>query len=350
MIIAKKNTAYYLSFPAIDSTSPESYKSGVSPVNTAYYKDGAGAWTSLAITDTAAEIGSTGVYEIDLTAAEMNHDKVIIKFAVSGMADDAYQFDLKTMDDVADVVWDETQAGHTTNGTFGKTIKGISEGWVSAEGAVDDGSPTTTSFDTNLTNSNDSFYADQVLTFITGTLAGQGRVISAYDGTTKVVTVDEAFTLAPADTDTFIILAGHVHAKTEIAEAVRAEVDSNSTQLAAILEDTDTTLPALLATIGGIVDLILADTETDGVVLSSATQQAIADALLDRDRSVGADSGSTTVRTVRQALRFLRNAWSISGTTLTVNKEDDSTASWTGTVTTDAAADPVTGNNPAGGA
>ncbi|MCP4089696.1 MAG: hypothetical protein GY746_07870 [Gammaproteobacteria bacterium] len=75
-----------------------------------------------------------------------------------------------------------------------------------------------------------------------------------------------------------------------------------------------------------------------------------ADALLNRDMSIGTDSGSTTVRTVRQALRFLRNKWAISGTTLTVNKEDDSTASWTAEVSTDAAADPVTGSNPAGGA
>jgi len=105
MIDAKKNAAYYLSFPAIDSTSPASYATGLSPVDTAYYKDGAGAWTSLAITDTATEIGSTGVYEIDLTAAEMNHDRIIIKFAVSGMADDAYQFDLraKLVDDLQDL-------------------------------------------------------------------------------------------------------------------------------------------------------------------------------------------------------------------------------------------------------
>ena len=105
MITAKKNATYYLSFSAIDSTTPASYKSGVSPVDTAYYKDGAGAWTALAITDTASEIGSTGVYEIDLTAAEMNHDKVMIKFAVSGMADDAYLFDLqdKLVDDLQDI-------------------------------------------------------------------------------------------------------------------------------------------------------------------------------------------------------------------------------------------------------
>jgi len=72
-----------------------------------------------------------------------------------------------------------------------------------------------------------------------------------------------------------------------------------------------------------------------------------ADALLNRDMSSGTDSGSPSVRTVRQALRFLRNKWSISGTTLTVTKEDDSTSSWTSTVTATAGADPITGNDPA---
>lgn len=74
-----------------------------------------------------------------------------------------------------------------------------------------------------------------------------------------------------------------------------------------------------------------------------------ADALLNRDMSLGVDSGSSTVRTVRQALRFLRNKWSLTGSTLEVTKEDDSTSSWTATVSTDAAADPVTGSNPTGG-
>lgn len=74
----------------------------------------------------------------------------------------------------------------------------------------------------------------------------------------------------------------------------------------------------------------------------------VADAILDRDMSTGADSGSTTVRTVRQALRALRNKLSISGSTLTVTKEDDATASWTAAVTTDAAAVPITAVDPAG--
>jgi len=51
---------------------------------------------------------------------------------------------------------------------------------------------------------------------------------------------------------------------------------------------------------------------------------------------------------MRQALRFLRNKWAVATGTLTVYKEDDSTESWTATVTTDAAANPITGNDPAG--
>lgn len=71
-----------------------------------------------------------------------------------------------------------------------------------------------------------------------------------------------------------------------------------------------------------------------------------ADTLLNRDMATGTDSGSATVRTVRQALRFLRNKWSISAGTVTVTKEDDTTTSWTGAVTT-TAGDPVSTIDPA---
>ena len=86
---------------------------------------------------------------------------------------------------------------------------------------------------------------------------------------------------------------------------------------------------------------------TAGAV-SAGANQAIADAVLDRDMSVGTDSGSTSVRTIRQAMRFLRNKWSISGTTLTVTKEDDATASWTSTLVGTPGASPVTSSDPAG--
>lgn len=82
------------------------------------------------------------------------------------------------------------------------------------------------------------------------------------------------------------------------------------------------------------------------LVIPALTVAGIADGILDRDMSVGTDSGSPSVRTVRQALRFLRNKWSITTGTLTVTKEDDSTTSWTAAITT-TAGNPVSSSDPA---
>ena len=218
MIYHRKNTGYYLSFPMVDSSVPSVFKSGVSPVDIAYYKDGARAWTSLAITDTATEIGSTGLYELDLTASELNHDYVIIKFAVSGAADTAFLFNMVNNDAIVDQVWDEAFSGHATGGTFGKLVKDLGEGVVSADGSVNDVSATATSFVTNLTESADDFFNDKVLVFVDGSLSGQSKPIQDYNGTTKAITFDAAdsFTSAPSNGDNFIILANHVHPISQI--------------------------------------------------------------------------------------------------------------------------------------
>jgi hypothetical protein len=123
------------------------------------------------------------------------------------------------------------------------------------------------------------------------------------------------------------------------------------------------TTDGLIAAVDTMVDSILADTGTDGVVLAdnaiTAAKMAtdaigadelaadaaieIADAILKRDwTSVSGEAA----RSVLNALRFLRNKWSISGTTLTVTEEDDSTSAWTASLTTDGGADPVTASDP----
>lgn len=94
----KKNTAYYLAVPMIDAATPASFKTGLTVADTAYYKDAAGAWTSLSIADTFSEIGATGIYEIDLTAAEMNHDQVIIKLTAAGAADSLVIFEMDSIE------------------------------------------------------------------------------------------------------------------------------------------------------------------------------------------------------------------------------------------------------------
>jgi len=90
------------------------------------------------------------------------------------------------------------------------------------------------------------------------------------------------------------------------------------------------------------VGLASANLDTQLDALPTATENA--DALLKRDMSAVTEGAG---RTPLQALRFLRNKWSIGGGTLTVTKEDDTTASWTASVTGTAGADPVTGVDPA---
>lgn len=81
-----------------------------------------------------------------------------------------------------------------------------------------------------------------------------------------------------------------------------------------------------------------------GYALTSADHTLVADALLKRDMS--AVTGEAA-RSPLNAFRFLRNKWSLAASTLTVTKEDDVTAAWTAAVSTDAAAVPVIGSDPA---
>lgn len=85
-----------------------------------------------------------------------------------------------------------------------------------------------------------------------------------------------------------------------------------------------------------------ANLDTQLEAIPTATENA--DALLNRDMSAVSDTNS---RSPLNALRHIRNKWSVSGTTLIVAKEDDTTTAWTSTLSTSAGADPITGSDPA---
>lgn len=82
--------------------------------------------------------------------------------------------------------------------------------------------------------------------------------------------------------------------------------------------------------------------DADALATDAATEMA--DALLNRDMSLVT---VTNTRSPINALRILRNKFSIAGSTLTVTEEDDATSAWTSTITTDAAANPITASDPA---
>ena len=85
--------------------------------------------------------------------------------------------------------------------------------------------------------------------------------------------------------------------------------------------------------------------DADALATDAVTE--IADGILARDIGSGTNALTTlNERTVRSALRAVRNKSSIATSTLTVTTEDDTTTAWTAAVTSNAAADPVTGVDP----
>jgi len=93
---------------------------------------------------------------------------------------------------------------------------------------------------------------------------------------------------------------------------------------------------------GGIAASSFAAGAVDAAALATDAVDEIADGLLGRNVS----GGSSTGRTVKQALHFIRNKWVVATGTLTVYDTDDSTPSWTAAVTGTAGADPVTAVDP----
>jgi len=95
--------------------------------------------------------------------------------------------------------------------------------------------------------------------------------------------------------------------------------------------------------IGGIASTAFAASAIDAAALAQDAEREIADEVLDRNIAGGGSGGT---RNVRNALRTLRNKVDTSGGTLTVFEEDDATSAWTGTVTRDAAANPIVEIDP----
>lgn len=73
----------------------------------------------------------------------------------------------------------------------------------------------------------------------------------------------------------------------------------------------------------------------------SASENALALLKLDLSTVTG-----EAARSLLNAMRFLRNKWTITGTSLSVKKEDDATEAWAATLTAAAGADPISAVDP----
>lgn len=148
-------------------------------------------------------------------------------------------------------------------------------------GTAQAGAGTSITLDASASATTD-LYAGTWVLITGGTGVGQPRLITAYNGTTKVATVNPAWATNPDGTSTFVVLTAAYLA------GVKGNVDGNVTGNVA-------------GNVTGSVGSIAADGIVSTSLAASATN-AIADSILDR--SAGIETGYT----LRQSLRLVLSA------------------------------------------
>jgi hypothetical protein len=213
-------------------------------------------------------------------------------FAANSLTASALATDAVT--EIAGGVWDELYAGHTGAGTFGKLMDIIRKSIIITEGTVAaSGAPANSStyFRTSLTTGTTGQYEGQIIVFTSGTLINQSSSINVFTSTNGVIEVLDEFTGTPASGDNFVIInSSHVLQPAEIADGILARK------------------------------------------LDSSGNESVLN---------GAYTSASTDRTVRQALRILRNKVDAStGATIDVYNEAGTVVVWSLPLTT-ALADPI---------
>lgn len=162
----------------------------------------------------------------------------------------------------------------------------------------------------------------------TGTYSCSGTVPAGYiknDNVSVIATAVVAAVSGSINLFSAIIDTKRVSDLNDVSAAdVRTEMDANSTKL----------------------DVAVSSRATSGTAMTLIASElsAIADEILKRDwNSVSGEAS----RSVLNALRILRNKVLITGDTLLVKAEDDSTNAWEATVSSTSGAAPITGVTPA---
>jgi hypothetical protein len=285
------------------------------------YQNGNTTQTTTGVTDTEDFDGLTGVH---LVAVDTSADGT---FYAAGR-------------DIAIVLSGATIDGQTVNAvlahfsiharaalrptTAGRTLD-VSSGGEAGIDWANVGSPTTalnlsaTNIDTDQVVASVSGAVGSVTTVTdkTGYSLSSGGVQAVWDALTSALTTSGSIGK---------LLVDNINATISSRLASASYTAPSNSAIAAIQTKTDN-LPASPAAVGDI-----------------PTAVENADALLTRNWASVTGEAS---RSVLNALRLLRNKWSTSGSTLVVTKENDSTIAWTATLSTDSAADPITGSDPA---
>lgn len=292
------------------------------------------------------------------------------------------------VDEIVDAVWDEVLTGATHNvpSSAGRRLRQLSN-VVIWDGTAQGGTINTIQLDTGA-SATDGAYDPATVVIVSGTGAGQTRLILQYIGATRVAVVDRDWKITPDNTSVFQIQAssGREHVNEGLAQAgtpntitlnalASSSDDDYNGQIVFIRSGTGADQTGVVVDYDGATKIatistamangewsvipdatsayvmlpsspvVLAAIEHAGAIVAGLTatgRNEVADSMLARNVNGGSSAG----RTVKQALKALRNKVDISGGTLTVYDEDDVTPSWTAAVGT-SPGDPISSVDPA---
>jgi len=204
-------------------------------------KDG-GAFAN--VTNSVTQVAASNpLYKLVLTATEMQAEQIVIQIVdQNGPAFRDALILVRTKQRLgqffvrADQIGSSASAiiGQPSTGGYGLdildsagtgvgTVRGLIEGLVLRSGTLQAGGASTATLDSGASSTN-SYYNGDILMLLSNTGAGQSRVITGYDGTTKVATLNAAWSQNPDNTSRFAIVSGA--RALEIAQAELASIPS----------------------------------------------------------------------------------------------------------------------------
>lgn len=352
--VPRKNVAFRVYFPILDADGD--------PVSSAAGLDSEVSLDGAAFADCtneATEIGTSGMYYLDLTSAEMNADAVIVRVLTSTSGAKTTPI-IMYPEEVGDIRCDAVMLSGD------QTAADNLEAFFDGTGYASAGSVATiTDYDLHRgtaqagaagsitlaagASATDSLYSGALVTIISGAGAGQVRLISGYTGSTKVATVTPNWTSTPDNTSVYAVLAwGPADVRQWVGAAVNAAISgrpdvnvgamqADVVTAAAIAADAIGSSELATTAVNEIRDAILSDStpfqgaRIDATISSRATpaqvNTEVLDVLTTQTFSEPASVPAATA-TLKDKIGWLaalsRNKITQTATTQTVRNDDDS--------------------------
>ncbi len=146
---------------------------------------------------------------------------------------------IPSVGNIADGVWDEPYNQHTTAGTFGKLMDLLRKANRAIDGEIT-GTPTTATFQTNVSGYVSGAFDHELIVFTSGALDGEARPILEYSATNGTFTFEEEWSQAPSSSDEFVILPYHTHPISEIQSGLAKTIELNAVETNLLAQHTAT--------------------------------------------------------------------------------------------------------------